>query len=214
MLNIQIFTFNPFQENSYLIADADKNCVIIDPGCSNREENSVLENYIESRGLKVLALLNTHAHIDHIFGNHWVMEKYQVPFYLHKEDLPVLKNASRAADMYGIQGFIDSPDPTHELTDGMILNFGAISFKVLFTPGHAPGHVVFYNEAENFVINGDVLFKNSFGRTDLPGGNFEQLKKSITETMFSLPDQTIVFSGHGPSTSIGDEKENNPMLKY
>lgn len=213
-LNIKTFTFNPFQENTYILSDDQKNCVIIDPGCFESHEQDVLSDYIDREGLKPLALLNTHAHIDHVLGNAFVCRTYQTDFYMHAEDLVTLQRVGTYAHVYGLGGYEISPEPTHWLRGGDKLSFGNIQLDVLFTPGHAPGHVVFYNRENQFVINGDVLFDGSFGRVDLPGGDLSVLKKSITETMFSLPNETVVYCGHGPSTTIGKEKHTNPILMY
>ncbi len=214
--NIQIkkFTFNGFQENTFVLSDQKGNCVIVDPGCYDRYEENELVQYIEENNLTVLALLNTHAHIDHVLGNEFVLSRYKVPHYLHTDDLPILQSVPNYAHLYGFDGYKPSPAPSVIMTGGEILEFGEMKFKVFHTPGHAPGHVVFYNEENNFVINGDVLFQGSFGRTDLPGGSLEVLKKSIKEVMFELPDDTIVFCGHGGETSIGTEKQYNAILQF
>lgn len=214
MIQIKCFTFNPFQENSYVLFDNERNCVIIDPGCYSREEEQELLDFISENELHVKALLNTHAHIDHVLGNQFVCTQFEVDYYLHEKDLPTLNAIPSYAHVYGFEGYKESPQPTILLQDGETLLFGAIKLKVLFTPGHAPGHVVFYNEDQNFVINGDVLFNGSFGRVDLPGGDLKTLKESIFKTMFELPEETIVFCGHGPATSIGKEKLSNYILQF
>jgi hydroxyacylglutathione hydrolase len=211
-LKINIFTFNPIQENTYVISDDLKNCVIIDPGCYDRDEQNELTSFIQENGLKPLALLNTHAHIDHVLGNSFVQKEYNLDYYLHESDIVTLNAVSSYAHLYGFQGYVPSPQPSHILKGGEKLQFGEIEFEVLFTPGHAPGHVVFYNKENKFVINGDVLFKGSYGRVDLPGGSMEVLKKTIAEIMFQLPDDTTVFCGHGPRTTIGIEKQTNYIL--
>jgi hydroxyacylglutathione hydrolase len=213
-MTIQKFIFNDFQENTLILSDENKNCVIFDPGCYYPEERDEFRNYISQNNLKPLALLNTHCHIDHILGNAWVIEEYQVPFYMHEADLTTLNAVPNYAPMYGFVGFEPSPQPTHLVNHGDSLEFGNMRFEVLFTPGHAPGHVVYYNSKNQIVINGDVLFKGSFGRFDLPNGDLLTLKKSITEIMFSLPDETVVVCGHGPETTIGQEKVSNPILHY
>ncbi len=212
MLNIKVFTFNPFQENTYLIYDLKGIALIIDPGCSNRQEEMELIHFIETNHLKIEAILNTHAHLDHIFGNQFMKSQYNVPIYLHKDDELILKNAGIAAKLYGINGYKPSPNVDIYLNHNDEITFGDIKFKVLHTPGHAPGHVVFYNKDEKFVINGDVLFRGSYGRTDLPGGKPMDLFKSITEVMFALPEDTIVHCGHGSTTTIGNEINSNPIL--
>jgi hydroxyacylglutathione hydrolase len=206
------FTFNPLQENTLVVVDQNKNAVIIDPGCYFREEKEHLANFITKNELKVVALLNTHAHLDHIMGNAFVKEKYGVDLYLHKLDIPTLKMGEQSANVYGLDQFENSPIPDKFLEDGQTLQFGDISFDVIFGPGHAPGHVAFYNKEQSILINGDILFKGSYGRVDLPGGDFEELKKSITQKLFILPEETVVYCGHGPQTTIGAEKSSNPIL--
>lgn len=213
-VKVHSFQFNPFQENTFVVYDQEKNCVIIDPGCYERHEEEVLFGFIEENKLKPIALLNTHAHIDHILGNAAVKSKYDIPFYLHKEDLTTLHSVKSYAHVYGFEKYIPSPDPDDYLIDNTELVFGAMKFKIYHTPGHAPGHVVFFNDENKFVINGDVLFNGSFGRIDLPGGDLETLKKSIFEVMFHLPDDTVVHCGHGPETTIGKEKKDNYIHQF
>ena len=213
MLYIDIFTFNQFQENTYVVSDEQKNCVIIDPGCYEKEEEESILAFIKENDLKPLALLNTHAHIDHVLGNSFILNEFQLDYYLHSEDLSTLNAVSNYAHLYGFPGYKTSPQPTKILKGGEKLKFGEIEFDVLYTPGHAPGHVVFYNAENKFVINGDVLFKGSYGRVDLPGGSMEVLKKSIKEIMFALPEDTVVHCGHGPATTIGSEKRSNYILQ-
>ena len=214
MINVHYFTFNGFQENTYVVIAPSKNCVIIDPGCYEKHEEKELFEFIENEGLKPIALLNTHAHIDHILGNAAVKERYDIPFYLHKNDLATLQAVTNYAAVYGFEGYKTSPDPDFYLEDGSDLILQDISFKVLFTPGHAPGHVVFYNKANGFVINGDVLFNGSFGRIDLPGGDLDTLKTSIFDTMFQLPEETVVYCGHGTETTIEKEKKTNYIHQF
>lgn len=213
-VKVHSFQFNPFQENTFVVYDQEKNCVIIDPGCYERHEEEVLFDFIEENKLKPIALLNTHAHIDHILGNAAVKSKYDIPFYIHKEDLTTLHSVESYAHVYGFEKYIPSPDPDDYLIDNSELVFGAMKFKIYHTPGHAPGHVVFFDQENKFVINGDVLFNGSFGRIDLPGGDLETLKKSIFEVMFQLPDDTIVYCGHGPETTIGKEKQDNYIHQF
>ncbi|MES2800182.1 MAG: MBL fold metallo-hydrolase [Bacteroidota bacterium] len=214
MIHIKSFTFNPFQENSYVLFDDSKNCIIIDPGCYERYEEKELLSFIEVNGLVVKALLNTHAHIDHVLGNQFVVETFGVDFYLHSNDLTTLNSIPSYAHIYGFEAYKLSPQPNKILNNGDVLKFGEIELQVFFTPGHAPGHVVFYNKENSFVINGDVLFNGSFGRVDLPGGDIEILKNSIYSTLFSFPDETVVYCGHGPSTTIGKEKNSNYILQF
>lgn len=212
-LSIEKFVFNPFQENTVIIHDGDS-CVIIDPGCYERHEQEELVSFISDNNLTPKAVLLTHAHLDHIFGCDFVLKQYDIDCYMHKADLYTLEMGQRTADTYGIPGYVQPPVPNKLLKGGEILKFGEIEFEVLFTPGHCVGHVVYYNRENSFVINGDVLFAGSFGRVDLPGGDMATLKKSIFEIMFELPEDTVVFCGHGPETTIGKEKSSNFILSH
>lgn len=214
MIKVSIHTFNAFQQNTSVVSDETGNCVIIDPGCYSSHEESDITQFIESQGFLPKAVLNTHAHIDHVLGNQFVTSFYNIPLYLHKDDLSTLRSVENYAHLYGFEGYKKSPEPSFFLEDGQELTFGDIQFKVMHTPGHAPGHVVFIDSQNNFVINGDVLFRGSFGRTDLPGGDFETLKSTILNKMFSLPDDMTVYCGHGPSTTIGTEKVSNYILNF
>lgn len=212
-LQIKKFTFNGFQENTYVIYN-DKSCVIIDPGCYETHEKEEIINFIESHDLKPEALLLTHAHIDHVLGCSFILSKYDIDFYLHEADLTTLNAVSDYAHVYGFPHYTAPAEPNKLLKGGEKLNFNGIQFEVLFTPGHAVGHVVYYNPEQHFVINGDVLFAGSFGRTDLPGGDMQVLKDSIFNTMFKLPEETIVYCGHGGETTIGQEKRTNYILQF
>ncbi|MGZ3864611.1 MAG: MBL fold metallo-hydrolase [Bacteroidia bacterium] len=211
MLTIKSFTFGPFQENTFILHDASNECVIIDPGCYTSTEQQVLKKYIEEKKLKPVYLLNTHCHVDHVAGNSFVSETYGLLPIIHKEDLIVLQNQQRVCDTYGLN-CDPSPMPERFINDDDIISFGNTKLRVLYTPGHAPGHVVFYNEENKFVINGDVLFNGSIGRTDLPLCSFEDLEHSIRTKLYTLPDDIVVHCGHGPSTTIGQEKRSNPFV--
>ncbi len=211
MIKVHKLTYNPFQENTYILSDETKEAVIIDPGCYERAEQNHLVQYIEANNLKPVMLINTHCHIDHVLGNAFVASKYNLPLGIHKEDLVTLNSIPNYAHVYGFEGYQLSPDPAYFLEEGQEIKFGNSSLKIIFGPGHAPGHVAFFSAADKFVINGDILFSGSFGRVDLPGGNFQTLKKTILEKMFALPDDTIVYCGHGPETKIGIEKKTNPI---
>lgn len=213
-LTIQRFTFNQFQENTYVVYANNGDAVIIDPGCYDRTEEDELAEFITSNNLTVHAVLNTHAHIDHILGNSFVVNRYDVDLYLHPIDIVTLNSVENYAHLYGFSNYKVSPQPTQQLTHGEKLKFGVIEFEVFFTPGHAPGHVVFYNAENNFVINGDVLFDGSFGRVDLPGGDLETLKRSIFNVLFELPEETVVYCGHGGNTTIQKEKAFNHILNF
>lgn len=210
MLQVQSFVFNPFQENTFVLYDETKECVIVDPGCSDDEENQRLKTFIAERKLKVKLLLNTHCHIDHVLGNRFAKETFRVNLLIHQAEEPVLKAAEVYAPGYGFHLYQHQP-PDGFLEEGDFITFGNQTFVVLFVPGHSPGHVAFYSEKNRTVIGGDVLFYNSIGRTDLPGGDAETLINSIHTKLFSLPDYVKVYPGHGPETTIGFEKRTNPF---
>ncbi len=210
MLHVKTFVFNPFSENTYVVYDDSLEAVVIDPGCYEQEEKDHLDNFIKSEKLTVKYLLDTHAHIDHVLGNYHVKEKYKVPFLMHKKDEPVLKAVKAYAPNYGFINYTEAlPDQFLEEGDEVI--FGNSKFSVLFVPGHAPGHIAFYNQKEKILMGGDVLFKRSVGRTDLPGGNHETLINSIHQKLFVLPDDVVVYPGHGDTTTLGEEKTSNPF---
>lgn len=211
MITIHTFAYNGFQENTYVLTDETNEAVIIDPGCYSVSEQTELFNFITKNNLTPVKLLNTHCHIDHILGNNFVCTKFNIDLYIHQLDLPTLHATTEYGHLYGFT--VDkSPEPAHFLNDGDVVKFGNSTLKVLFTPGHAPGHVVFVSHEQRFVINGDVLFRGSIGRTDLPGGNHQTLINSIKNKLFSLADDYVVHTGHGPTTTIGYEKKYNPFL--
>lgn len=211
-MKVKSFTFNQFQENTFVVYDNTKECLIIDPGCYSENERTELRTFIMSEGLKPVKLINTHCHIDHVLGNKFVSELWDLELYIHKEDLPVLENVKDIAGFFGFENYERSPSPKHFLAQGDTLNFGDSSFDILFTPGHAPGHICLLSKKDGFIIAGDVLFNGSIGRTDLPGGDYDTLIESIKTKLLPLDENTIVYCGHGPSTSIGKEKMNNPFL--
>lgn len=210
LMKVESFVFNPFQENTYVLYDESKECVIIDPGCIEREELHELTSFIQENGLSVKLLLNTHCHVDHVLGNNFIKEKYKVELLIHASDLSVLKAVRAYAPSYGFFQYKEA-EPDRFMKEGDVITFGNQSLKVLFVPGHSPGHVAFYNEKSKQVIAGDVLFYNSIGRTDLPGGDYDTLISSIHEKLFALPDDVTVYPGHGPETTIGFEKKTNPF---
>ena len=196
------------QTNCYVAGCPDtKECAVIDPG--GHPERILAE--VERQGLSIKYVLNTHAHFDHTDGNGGIVGASGATLALHPLDLPLLK-ASGGASLFGLQAD-PSPLPDLELQDGDELEVGTLRFKVLHTPGHTPGHVCFYEQAEGVLFDGDVVFYRSIGRTDLPGGDYQQMMNSIRNVLLSLPDDTVVYSGHGPATTIGDEKRLNPWLR-
>jgi len=210
-MKIKKLTFNSFQENTYIIS-SNNDCMIIDPGCYDDSEREILSNYIEKNNLKPIYLINTHCHLDHIFGNKFICEKYKLKAQMHKKDLPLLENAERIAEHYGVS--LDSPPKSVDFIkehDTIIL--GETSWEIIFTPGHAPGHICLLNKKDKKLIAGDVLFYMSIGRTDLPLCNHNDLLKSIKDKLFNLDDGIEVLCGHGQNTTIGFEKKNNPFLK-
>ena len=212
-MKIKSFVFNPFQENTYIIYDATKECVIIDPGCYSEAEKNTLKQFIENKKLKPVKLINTHCHIDHILGNKFTVEEWDIKLHIHKADLPLIENAGEISRMYNLTNYEGSPYPKKFLSHGDLLTFGENSFKILFTPGHAPGHICLYNKENNILIAGDLIFKESIGRTDLPGGDYNTLIQSITNNIIPLPKETKIFCGHGPSTNLDYEKKHNPFLQ-
>ena len=212
MLKIKSFTFNAFQENMYILIDeVSKECIIIDPGCNNTQEENELINYIESNGLQPKRLINTHCHIDHVLGNQLISDKYNLTLEAHELEKPVLGMCQQVGSMYGIP-YKGSPEISTFHHDGDVFSFTGIEIQILFTPGHSPGSICLYLKEQNELIGGDVLFQGSIGRTDLPGGDHATLIGSIMTKLMPLPDETIVYSGHGPSTTIGRERVSNPFL--
>lgn len=212
MIQLKSFVFNPFSENTYVLYDETGEAVIIDPGCYDKAEYSALYDFIEENNLKPIRIINTHAHIDHVLGVAAVKRKYGIPFSLHRIDEPLLKAVKTYASNYGFNQF-DEPEIDSYFDEGDTVEFGNSTLRLLFVPGHAPGHVAFVSDVQQFVIGGDVLFRQSIGRTDLPGGDFETLIGSIRNKLFTLPDGYTVYAGHMQPTTIGFEKKNNPFLK-
>ncbi len=211
MLHIKCFTFNPFQENTYLLYDEEGTATLIDPGCYTEEEKRELEAFILEEKLQVTQLLNTHCHIDHVLGNAWAIDRFQVSLQIHALEVPVLKSVEVYAPNYGFRDYVPSTASSF-LIEGQEIQVGKEKLRCIFVPGHAPGHLVFCHEASKRCIAGDALFKGSIGRTDLPGGNHALLLEKIKSQLFVLPEETLIFPGHGPETSIGYEKKNNPFV--
>jgi len=209
---VHTLTFNPFSENTYIVTDETGDCIIFDPGCYTKSEKQELKDFIGKNGLRPVRLINTHCHLDHVFGNKFVVDTWGLALEIHRGELPVLERFPEVCNMYGIPDFDPSPMPNRFISDGDCIEFGHSSLNVLLTPGHSPASLSFYNEKEGYVIAGDVLFHESIGRTDLPGGDLDTLLASIRERMFALPGPTIVYSGHGDTTTIRHEQEYNPFL--
>lgn len=211
MIQLKMFTFNPVQENTYVLWNEKKDALIIDPGCYFTAEQETLQSFIKTQPLTPVKLINTHCHLDHVFGNKWVAKTYALELYLHPIAEKELEFAPASGLSWGMP--VDNyAGVFHYLNHGDTIKLGEDELKVLFTPGHSPGSICFYCQKQNFVIGGDVLFQQSIGRTDFPGGNHQQLLQSIKEQLFVLPDETIVYPGHGPHTTIGHEKKYNPYL--
>jgi len=211
MLQVKSFTFSPVQENTYVLYNEERECCIIDPGCYFPEERDELKTGIIKTGLRPVLLLNTHCHLDHVFGNKFVHDTWGLSLHIHEREKPLLDFAPKSGEMWQLP-FDNYEGPLVYLKEGNIIKIGAEELEIRFTPGHSPGSVSFYHKAGNFVIGGDVLFNMSVGRTDLPGGDMKVLVNSIQTQFFTLPDETKVYSGHGPVTTVGFEKMNNPVV--
>lgn len=211
MLHLKSFTFNPFQENTYLLYDDEGTAFIIDPGNSNESENVQIRSFIEEKKLHLKRLLLTHAHIDHILGARFIYDTYGLLPEVHENELFFIDRMTHSAAMYGLS-CEQCPKPEYFLNKGDKVVLGKYEFDCIFTPGHSPGSISFYNKENKLLISGDVLFRGSIGRSDLPMGNHETLINSIHEQLLHLGDEVKVYSGHGSSTTIGHEKLNNPFL--
>ena len=211
MLQIKSFIFSPIQENTYLLYNQQQECIIIDPGCYFDDEKEILKTFINQQQLKPVYLLNTHCHLDHVFGNKYIHDTYQLTLHLHEKEMEVLGFAPTSGLMYNMP-FTNYSGDFILLKDGDKVLLGDDELQVIEAPGHSPGSICFYCKKQNFIIGGDVLFERSIGRTDLPGGNHQTLLDSIRKKLFVLPDETVVYSGHGATTTIGEEKLYNPYL--
>jgi hydroxyacylglutathione hydrolase len=210
MLKVHYFTFNDLSENTYLLYNEEGLCIIIDPGCYYKEEQQKLKDFISIHKLTVTQVLNTHCHIDHVLGNWFVMSTFNAPLFIPKGEEQVLRAVKTYASSYGFSEYQEAL-PKGFLTENTVLQLGNEAITILSVPGHSPDHVAFYIESQKVLIGGDVLFRKSIGRTDLPGGNFNTLIESIHTKFFSLPDDVIVYPGHGSETTIGYEKKFNPF---
>jgi hydroxyacylglutathione hydrolase len=212
MIHIKVFTFSPIQENTYVLYNEHNKAIIIDPGCYFTAEQETLKMFITDTGLTPIRLLNTHCHLDHVFGNKWVSDTWGLELYIHRGEEQMLQLAPLSGEKWGLP-FVNYAGPLHFLQEGDTIDMNDDHLKILLTPGHSPASICFYCEKQQFLIGGDVLFRESIGRTDLPGGNHPTLLKSIREQLFILPDEVEVFPGHGSETTIGHEKLHNPYLQ-
>jgi hydroxyacylglutathione hydrolase len=212
MTQLKSFAFNPFSENTYILFDdVTREAIVFDPGFYTANERRMFVKFIDDNSLIIKRLINTHCHLDHVFGNPFVIETYKVGLECHRAELPVLARVEQAGMMFG------TPVPPQEapsvfIEDNDTISLGSIELTAILAPGHSPGSLCFYNEKEKFLIGGDVLFLGSIGRTDLPGGNHAQLINSIKTRLMVLPDDVKVYSGHGRATTIGLERQHNPFL--
>jgi len=212
MINISSFIFNFFQENTYILSDETSQCVIVDPGFSTKIEKREFKDFITSKNLNPVGVINTHCHIDHILGCADLQKTYNIPFYTHKNELDLLQNAKEYGKFFGLE--IDHiPQPDKFLDEGDEYKFGNSTLSILCVPGHSPGSICLYSKNDKFILTGDVLFRGSIGRSDLPGGDYDTLIKNIKTKILILPREVSVFSGHGPKTNIGLEFDTNPFLK-
>ncbi len=212
-MNVKIFINNPWQENTYLLYDETGEAVIIDCGCYNNDEQNRIKLFIQENNLKLVKLLNTHLHIDHVFGNTFIKEEFGLKTIAEKSDNYLIEEAPRYAAMLGLQGVIAPPEVGEFIREGDVVAFGNTELQVIHTPGHTPGGVCYYCKKDKMIFVGDSLFTGSIGRTDLPGGSYDQLISSLKEKIIVLDEDVKVYSGHGQSTTIGYEKHTNPFLK-
>lgn len=211
-MTIKTFTFNPFQENTYLVYDETNEAVIIDAGCLQNAEKQSIKKFFDDNNLTLKRVINTHLHLDHQFGNKFIYNTYGIKPEASIEDEFLLDNVIAQARSFGFPIEEDAQDLGGYITENQEIKFGNSTLVSIHVPGHSPGSLAFYSEKDGVIFSGDVLFQGSIGRTDLPQGDYATLILSITKKLLPLPDSTIVYCGHGPSTTIGFEKKNNPYL--
>lgn len=211
MAKVERFVFSPFQENTYVVHEGSE-AIIIDPGCFDQSEKDELTKFIRDNNLSPNRLINTHCHLDHVFGNRYVSEQYNIPLEIPPDEEPILQAVDSFASAFGVSP-PDSPNAGRYIHEGEQLQVGGTLLDIILTPGHSPGHISLYSKEGGFIISADVLFQGGIGRTDLPGGDFDQLISTIKEKLFPLGDDVTVYPGHGPETSIGREKAMNPFLQ-
>lgn len=210
-MQIYRLVFSPIEVNTYILEGDDNKCAVIDCGCYTGEEFRRFTDFLEQKMLEPVLLLNTHSHLDHIFGNGRFLQKYKFGSYCHQGDEMNRKNSVKQATFFGLK-METPPEPAGFIDDGQTISFGPLAIRALHVPGHSPGSLAFYIEKERIVFTGDALFEGSIGRTDLPGGNYDTLINSIKEKLFTLPAETFVYPGHYGSTTIGDEIKTNPYF--
>lgn len=211
-MEIKSLVFNPFYENTYVLWDDTLEGILVDPGCYERYEKEELIQFVESRGIRIQLIINTHCHIDHVLGNYEMKAHFGCPLWIPEHEVEVFRAVVPRASTWGIHGYTEAVVDKFIAEDDRI-EFGHTALRAIFAPGHSPGHLVFFQEGEKRLIGGDVLFRESIGRTDLPGGNHAQLISSIQQKLYTLPEETVVYPGHGPTTTIGYEKTRNPFVK-
>jgi glyoxylase-like metal-dependent hydrolase (beta-lactamase superfamily II) len=212
MFQIKTFTFNPVQENTYILYNENNECIIIDPGCYFDSEKEELTAFIKNHKLEPQLLLNTHCHLDHVFGNKFIAEEFKLTLNTHLLEKEILEMAPASGLMFNLP-FDNYQGDVIYLKEGDVISLGDDKLQVIHAPGHSPGSICFYCAKQNFLIGGDVLFQNSIGRTDLPYGDHDALIKNIKEKLFKLPPAVTVYPGHGPETTIGSEIKGNPYLQ-
>jgi hydroxyacylglutathione hydrolase len=211
MILIEKFIFNDFQVNTFILSDETRECLIVDPGCFTIGEKSNLKKYCRNNKLKPVKIINTHCHIDHILGNAFVSENFNIPTAAHKDDQFLLDGVVEYGQMFGFM--VERPPDINEyIEDNSIVKFGRSELSILHVPGHSKGSIALYSPDQKFIISGDVLFYGSIGRTDLPGGDYDTLINSIKTKILTLPADVTVLPGHGPSTTVKTETESNPFL--
>ena len=210
MLRLESFVFGPFQENTYILSDETGMGVVIDPGCYEPQEQQQLSDYVDTNEIQINQIINTHCHIDHVLGNEFAKNRFKSPLAIPSGEKEVYRAVQSYAPVYGFPKYTEA-EVDHFLSESDTINFGNTTLEILLVPGHSPGHLAFYHPQSKTCLSGDVLFLGSIGRTDLPGGDHQTLINSIHQKMFALPNETTVYSGHGPPTTIGQEKKSNPF---
>jgi len=211
-MDIKSFVFNAFYENTYLLASSNLETLVLDPGCYEDFEKKELTDFIKTNKLKPIAIINTHCHIDHVLGNDYLKKLYNIPLWIPATEKNLLKSVSTYAPTMGIQDYQEA-QPDKLLSEKDVITFGSEKLEILYAPGHSEGHLMFYHAADKSLMAGDVIFRESIGRTDLPGGNFKTLEESIKNQVYTLPEAVKIYPGHGPSTTVGHEKKHNPFVK-